>query len=79
MGILEFVVTIVAMALGAITFWIILLRNNKQATRIEPEGNYDMNQLSRMADSMQQRIEFLESILDAEVPDWREQNDRTPG
>ena len=79
MGILEFVVTIVAMALGAITFWIILLRNNKRVTHIEPEGNYDMNQLSRMAESMQQRIDILESILDAEVPDWREQNDRTPG
>lgn len=79
MGILEFIVSIVAMSLGAITLWIILLRNNKRVNRIEPEGNYDMRELSSMAESMKQRIDILESILDAEVPDWREQNERTSG
>jgi hypothetical protein len=28
-----------------------------------------------MAESMQDRISVLESILDAEVPDWRQQNE----
>ena len=79
MGILEFIVSIVAMSLGAITLWIILLRNNKRVNRIEPEGNYDIRELSNMAESMKQRIDILESILDAEVPDWREQNERTTG
>lgn len=79
MGILEFIVSIVAMSLGAITLWIILLRNNKRVNRIEPEGNYDIRELSNMAESMKQRIDILESILDAEVPDWREQNERTSG
>lgn len=79
MGILEFIVSIVAMSLGAITLWIILLRNNKRVNRIEPEGNYDIRELSGMAESMKQRIDILESILDAEVPDWREQNERTSG
>lgn len=79
MGILEFIVTIVAMALGAITLWIILLRKDRRSHRIEPEGNYDMRQLAGMAESMKQRIDILESILDAEVPDWREQNERTTG
>jgi len=79
MGILEFITAIVAMALGAITLWIILLRNNRRSKRIEPEGHYDINELSNMAESMKQRIDILESILDAEVPDWREQNERTSG
>ncbi len=79
MTILEFIVSIVAMSLGAITVWIILLRNNRRINRIEPEGNYDMRELSSLAESMKQRIDILESILDAEVPDWREQNERTSG
>jgi len=79
MTILEFIVSIVAMSLGAITVWIILLRNNRRINRIEPEGNYDMRELTNLAESMKQRIDILESILDAEVPDWREQNERTSG
>lgn len=79
MGILEFITSIVAMSLAAITLWIILLRSNRQPTRIEPEGDYDIRELSAMAESMKQRIDILESILDAEVPDWREQNERASG
>jgi len=79
MGILEFITSIVAMALGAITLWIILLRKDRRTKRIEPEGQYNISELSGMAESMKQRIDILESILDAEVPDWREQNERTSG
>ncbi len=79
MGVLQFITAIVAMALCAITLWIILLRNNRRINRIEPEGNYDIRQLASVAESMKQRIDILESILDAEVPDWREQNERTSG
>ncbi len=77
MGILEFVTSIVAMALGAITIWIFLLRKDRRRSRsrIEPEGKYDIRDLSTMAESMQERIDILESILDAEVPDWREQSE----
>ena len=75
MDVLEFVISIVAMALGAITIWILLLRKGRRsASHIEPEGNYNMGELSMMAESLKERIDILESILDAEVPDWREQN-----
>ncbi len=74
MGILEFIVTIVAMALGAITIWILLLKKGRRRTHVEPEGNYNINELSVMAESLTERIDILESILDAEVPDWREQS-----
>jgi len=75
MDILEFIVAIVAMVLGAVTVWIFLLRKGKRSVRIEPDGKYNMGELSAMAQSLTERIDILESILDAEVPDWREQNE----
>jgi len=75
MGILEFIIAIVAMVLGAVTVWIFLLRKGRRSVRIEPDGKYNMGELSAMAQSLTERIDILESILDAEVPDWREQNE----
>ncbi|MDD9888865.1 MAG: envelope stress response membrane protein PspB [Gammaproteobacteria bacterium] len=75
MGVFEFIISIVAMALGAITIWIFLLRKSRGSSNIEPQGNYDMRELSAMAESLGDRIDTLEAILDAEVPDWREQNE----
>lgn len=75
MEVLEFVTSIVAMILGAITLWIFLLRKGRRNVRIEPEGKFNMGELSSMAVSLKERIDILESILDAEVPDWREQNE----
>ncbi len=75
MGIFEFIISLVAMVLGAITFWILLLRKGRRGVRIEPDGKYNMDELSAMAESLKARIDILESILDAEVPDWREQNE----
>tara|TARA_B110000858_G_scaffold141288_1_gene160354 strand:+ start:6299 stop:6538 length:240 start_codon:yes stop_codon:yes gene_type:complete len=70
-----FVLAIIAMVFGSITLWIIILRKGKHSVRIEPEGKYSMSELSAMAQSLTERIDILESILDAEVPDWREQNE----
>lgn len=75
MGLWEFITSIVAMVLVAITIWITLLRKDRGSSTIEPKGNYDMRELSAMAESLRDRIDTLESILDAEVPDWREQNE----
>lgn len=76
MGVFEFIIALVAMVLGAVTFWILLLRKGRRrSVRIEPDGKYDMGELSTMAESLTERIDILESILDAEVPDWREQNE----
>lgn len=75
MGLWEFITSIVAMVLVAITLWIFLLRKDRGRSTIEPKGNYDMRELSAMAESLRDRIDTLESILDAEVPDWREQNE----
>lgn len=78
MGVLEFVTSIVAMVLGAITLWLFLLRKGRRSVRIEPDSKYNVGELSAMATSLTERIDILESILDAEVPDWREQNEHRP-
>lgn len=75
MAVYEFILAIVAMVFGSITLWIFLLRKGKRSVRIEPDGKYSMGELSAMAQSLTERIDILESILDAEVPDWREQNE----
>lgn len=75
MAVYEFILAIVAMVFGSITLWIFLLKKDKRSVRIEPDGKYNMGELSVMAQSLTERIDILESILDAEVPDWREQNE----
>ncbi|HAT28247.1 MAG TPA: envelope stress response membrane protein PspB [Gammaproteobacteria bacterium] len=75
MGVLEFITSIVAMVLGAVTIWILILRKGRRIERAQPDGHYDMSELSAMAESMQERIAILESILDAEVPEWRQENE----
>jgi len=75
MGVLEFITSIVAMVLGAVTIWILILRKGRRIERAQSDGHYDMSELSAMAESMQERIAILESILDAEVPEWRQENE----
>ncbi|MEX2469564.1 MAG: hypothetical protein WD396_07400 [Pseudohongiellaceae bacterium] len=75
MGVFEFITSITALALIAITVWILILRKDRRRSHIEAQGEYSLSELSTMAKSMQERIDILESILDAEVPDWREQNE----
>ena len=81
MGVFEFVISLVSIILGCVTLWIIMFyaRKEKSARYTEPSSRYSLEQLSTMADSLQDRIDTLEAILDAEVPDWREQNERPSG
>ncbi|PHR60208.1 MAG: hypothetical protein COA43_07880 [Robiginitomaculum sp.] len=37
----------------------------------------ELERMSRIADILDQRVKVVESILDDEVPNWREQNDKT--
>lgn len=74
----EFVIALVSIILGCITCWIYMLSGKKAPRRapVDPGSRYNLSELSAMADSLQERIDTLESILDAEVPDWREQNEQ---
>jgi phage shock protein B len=81
MGIFEFIIALVSIVLGCVTLWIVMFYSGRgKKTRMpDPNTKYSLNQLSSMAESLQDRIDTLESILDAEVPDWREQNEQTAG
>tara|TARA_B110000459_G_scaffold201426_1_gene252054 strand:+ start:440 stop:685 length:246 start_codon:yes stop_codon:yes gene_type:complete len=78
MAFFDFLTATVAMTLGAITIWIFILRKDKRNTRASHGSDKDFNvsELSSMAESLNQRIDVLESILDSEVPEWREQNEQ---
>lgn len=37
----------------------------------------ELEQMSKIADILDQRVNVLERILDGEIPDWREKHDKT--
>lgn len=37
----------------------------------------ELDRMSKLADILDQRVHILEKILDDEVPNWRERNDKT--
>ena len=76
MGVLEFVISLTAITLTAITIWIVLLKKDRRHAATPSEGAFNMQELSAMATSLNERIDVLESILDAEVPDWRERDEQ---
>jgi phage shock protein B len=53
--------------------WLILhYRSKKQVSQGLSQDEYiQLSELSEMADQMSERIQTLESILDAETPNWR--------
>lgn len=59
-------------------FWIFMhykYRDRKTSGFTEDESR-QLQELLNIADSMADRIKTLESILDAESPDWREHHDK---
>jgi phage shock protein B len=71
----EFVIALVAICGGFVTLWVVLIYRRKEKKLPEAEQACTMAELTQMAERMNQRIDTLESILDAEVPGWREQHD----
>lgn len=81
MNAFTFVIALVGMVFGFITWWIKLGitkdGGKRQRRRHGRDGdNHDLERLSAMADSLTERIDVLESILDAEVPNWREHHEQ---
>tara|TARA_R110001606_G_scaffold342563_2_gene491097 strand:+ start:2077 stop:2253 length:177 start_codon:yes stop_codon:yes gene_type:complete len=54
----------------------ILYQRREKKVKLSTDTEYDIRELSTMAKSLSNRIDTLESILDSEVPDWREQHER---
>lgn len=56
--------------------WIVMhyKYQSPQTTGFTAEESKQLHELLSIADTMAERIKTLESILDAETPDWREQH-----
>ena len=54
--------------------WIVMhyRSQGRNTLGLSPEESKQLDELLKIADSMADRIKTLESILDAEYPDWRE-------
>lgn len=83
MNVFTFIIALVGMVFGFITYWIKLGitrdggKRQRRRRRHERDGDsHDLERLSAMADSLTERIDVLESILDAEVPNWREHHEQ---
>lgn len=77
MNFFTFAISLISIIGGFITLWMFILyqRREKKVKR-STDTEYDIRELSTMAQSLSNRIDTLESILDSEVPDWREQHER---
>ena len=75
MDFFEFVIALISIVGAFITIWIIVVYQRKEKKqKPSADTEYTLRELSAIAESMNDRIDTLESILDAEVPGWREQN-----
>lgn len=77
MNIFTFAISLISIIGGFITLWMfILYQRREKKVKLSTDTEYDIRELSAMAKSLSNRIDTLESILDSEVPDWREQHER---
>ena len=78
MDFFEFVIALISIVGAFVTLWIIVVyqRKEKKVKAPPADTEYSLRELSTIAESMKDRIDTLESILDAEVPGWREQNEQ---
>ncbi|MDP2285855.1 MAG: envelope stress response membrane protein PspB [Pseudohongiella sp.] len=72
----EFIISLVAVGGTFVTIWVVLLYRRKEKKLPAAAHAYELGELSAMADTMNRRIDTLESILDSEVPGWREQHEQ---
>jgi len=58
--------------------WVIMhyRSKNQKESGISEEEHSRLKELTKIADSMMDRIETLESILDQETPNWRKKHER---
>ena len=76
MDFFEFAIALISVIGGFITLWMFILYQRKEKkVRLSTDTEYDIRELSAIAKSLSTRIDTLESILDSEVPNWREQNE----
>jgi phage shock protein B len=72
------VAVVMVFSIPLVAIWAGVLKTRYRASQRDITDNEreELRRLSSVADSMAERIATLESILDAEVPDWREDHER---
>jgi len=76
---LVFLIPIVAIVMGVGSGMLKQHYNHKERMMNHMSGDQiaELDQMSKIADILDQRVNVLERILDDEVPNWREKNDKT--
>ena len=77
--ILVFLIPIVAIVMGIGSGMLKMHYQHKERMMNHMSGDQiaELEQMSKIADILDQRVNVLERILDDEVPNWRENNDKT--
>ena len=77
--ILVFMIPIIAIVLGVGSGMLKMHYKHKERMMNHMSGDQvaELDQMSKIADILDQRVNVLERILDDEVPNWRENNDKT--
>ena len=73
-----FIVPAVLFLIFVAPLWIIMHYRSKRRSEgmLTEDERTELEQLASAAEAMRERIETLESILDAETPDWRRRSAR---
>ena len=77
MEVLGLLISLTAITLPIWIVWIVLhyKTKGKEFRSLNAEESHQLEELNSLAEQMAERIKTLETILDAESPDWRENND----
>lgn len=77
--ILVFMIPIIAIVMGIGSSMLKQHYSHKERMMNHMSGDQiaELDQMSKIADILDQRVNVLERILDDEVPNWRENNDKT--
>lgn len=72
------VAVVMIFSIPLVAIWAGVMKSRYRASQrdIGEQERDELKRLSAIADTMAERIATLESILDAEVPDWREDHER---
>ncbi len=79
MSILEVIIPIfaISMVFGTIMLKSYFKHKERMMDHMTGDQIAELEQMSKVADILDQRVNVLERILDDEIPNWREQHDKT--
>lgn len=74
---LALLIPIIAILMPVFIIWTVMYfkHQDKKLHHMSGDEIAELEQMSKVADILDQRVAVLERILDDEVPNWREKND----